>query len=174
MCYCKKHLTPKRLIAASLVLACAENVSANDSSSYLALSAGYGQKSSIYLNGANEITFYPAINIHWQLMYFKDYKVGAHFAGNNDWALRLTDIIWGDFEGELFYSNTKNWGGTIDLDYHYTEDHIVRRPLNGEYIGQLYGLDLNLSYQSKNFAIDYQGINVANRIYWDGAPTTTA
>lgn len=89
-------------------------------------------------------------------------------------ALRLTDIIWGDLEGELFYSNTQDWGGTLDLDYHYTKDHVVRRPLNGDYIGQLYGLDLEVAYQSKLFSAYYQGINVASRIYWDGLPTTTA
>ncbi|MFT4765518.1 MAG: outer membrane protein [Oleispira sp.] len=90
MCYCKKHLTSKHLIAASLLLACAENVSASDSSSHLALGAGYGHKSSIYLDGKDEITFYPAINTHWKLMYFKKYKVGVYFAGNNDWALSLS------------------------------------------------------------------------------------
>lgn len=89
-------------------------------------------------------------------------------------ALRLTDIIWGHFEGELFYSDTKNWGGTIDLDYHYTKDHVVRRPLRGEYIGQLYGFDLDVLWQSKYVDIFYQGTNVASRIYWDGIPTTTA
>ena len=89
-------------------------------------------------------------------------------------ALRLTDIIWGNLEGELFYNNTKDWGGTIDLDYSYSEDHVVRRPLSGEYIGQLYGLDLDVSYKSEYFSAYYQGDNVMSRIYWDGLPTTTA
>ncbi|MEH6449829.1 MAG: hypothetical protein V7765_14230 [Oleispira sp.] len=89
-------------------------------------------------------------------------------------ALRLTDIIWGDLEGELFYSNTQDWGGTLDLDYHYTKDHVVRRPLNGDYIGQLYGLDFEATYQSEYITAYYQGINIASRVYWDGLPTTTA
>lgn len=89
-------------------------------------------------------------------------------------ALRLTNIIWGNFEGELFYSDTKNWGGTIDLNYHYTEDHVARRPLSGDYIGQLYGFDLDVLWQSQYLDVFYQGVNVASRIYWDGVPTTTA
>ena len=89
-------------------------------------------------------------------------------------ALRLDDIIWGGLEGELFYSNTHSWGGTIDLDYGYTEDHVVRRPLEGEYIGQLYGLDLDLNWQGPWLSFDYQGVNLFSRIYWDGLPQTTA
>jgi hypothetical protein len=89
-------------------------------------------------------------------------------------ALRLTDVIWGSFEGQLFYSNTDDWGGTIDLDYLYSEDHVARRPLEGKYIGQLYGLDFDISYQSKYFSAHYKGINVMSRIYWDGVPATTA
>lgn len=88
--------------------------------------------------------------------------------------LRLDDIIWGGLEGELFYSDTNNWGGTIDLDYGYTKDHVVRRPLKGEYLGQLYGLDLDLNWQSPWLSFDYQGINLYSRIYWDGLPQTTA
>jgi len=89
-------------------------------------------------------------------------------------ALRLDDIIWGDFQGELFYNDTKNWGGTIDLDYAYTEDHIVRRPLQGDYLGWLYGLDLEATVDTPWLVLDYQGINVYSRIYWDGVPRTTA
>ena len=89
-------------------------------------------------------------------------------------ALRLDNIIWGEFKGELFYLNADNWGGTIDLDYGYTKDHIVRRPLPGEYIGQLYGFDLDLNWQSPLLSLDYQGINLYSRIYWDGLPQTTA
>jgi len=89
-------------------------------------------------------------------------------------ALRLDDIIWGEFEGELFYSNPDNWGGTIDLNYGYTKDHVVRRPLPGDHIGQLYGLDLDLNWQSPWLTFDYQGINLYSRIYWDGLPQTTA
>jgi len=89
-------------------------------------------------------------------------------------ALRLDNIIWGDFEGSLFYSNTDDWGGTIDLDYGYTKDHIVRRPLSGEYLGWLYGLDLNVVWDSPWLEASYKGINVFSKIYWDGLPTTTA
>ena len=89
-------------------------------------------------------------------------------------ALRLDNIIWGDFQGELFYNDTKNWGGTIDLDYAYTEDHIVRRPLSGDYLGWLYGLDLDVDIATPWFDLDYQGINVYSRIFWQGVPRTTA
>jgi hypothetical protein len=89
-------------------------------------------------------------------------------------ALRLDDIIWGSLEGELFYNDTKNWGGTIDLDYGYTKDHVVRRPLRGEYIGQLYGLDLDMDLTSQWLTVNYQGMNLISRIYWDGLPKTTA
>lgn len=91
-------------------------------------------------------------------------------------ALRLDDVIWGQLDGELFYSNNKTggWGGTIDLDYHYTKDHIVRRPLTGEYLGQLYGLDLDVDVASDWFDLKYRGVNLFTRIYWDGLPTTTA
>ena len=89
-------------------------------------------------------------------------------------ALRLDNIIWGDFEGSLFYSNTDDWGGTINLDYGYTKDHVVRRPLSGEYLGWLYGLDLNVVWDSPWLEASYKGINVFSKIYWDGLPTTTA
>lgn len=89
-------------------------------------------------------------------------------------ALRLDNIIWGDFEGSLFYSNTDDWGGTIDLDYSYTKDYVVRRPLSGEYLGRLYGLDLNVDWDSPWLEASYKGINVFSKIYWDGLPTTTA
>ena len=89
-------------------------------------------------------------------------------------ALRLDNIIWGDFEGNLFYSNTDDWGGTIDLDYSYTKDYVVRRPLSGEYLGRLYGLDLNVDWNSPWLEASYKGINVFSKIYWDGVPTTTA
>ena len=89
-------------------------------------------------------------------------------------ALRLDNIIWGDFEGSLFYSNTDDWGGTINLDYGYTKDHVVRRPLSGEYLGWLYGLDLNVDWDSPWLEASYKGINVFSKIYWEGLPTTTA
>ena len=91
-------------------------------------------------------------------------------------ALRLDEVIWGRFEGELFYSNNKTggWGGTIDLDYHYTEDHVVRRPLTGEYLGQLYGLDFDIDLESEWLDLNYSGVNLFSRIYWDSLPTTTA
>ena len=89
-------------------------------------------------------------------------------------ALRLDDIIWGQFKGELFYSDTDNWGGTIDLEYGYTKDHIVRRPLKGESLGQLYGLDLESEWKSPWLDVIYQGINLFSRVYWDGLPKTKA
>lgn len=89
-------------------------------------------------------------------------------------ALRLDEITWGNLEGELFYSNTEDWGGTIDLDYGYTEDHVVRRPLSGDYIGQLYSFDLEADIDTPWADFDYQGINIYGRIYWDGLPQTTA
>lgn len=89
-------------------------------------------------------------------------------------ALRLDDIIWGNFDGNLYYSNTDDWGGTIDLDYGYTKDHVVRRPLSGEYLGWLYGLDLNVNWNSPWLEASYIGVNVFSEIYWNGLPTTTA
>lgn len=89
-------------------------------------------------------------------------------------ALRLDNITWGKFEGELFYSDTDNWGGTIDLDYGYTTDHIARRSLQGESLGQLYGFDLETEFKSPWIDVSYQGINLFSRIYWDGLPKTKA
>jgi len=89
-------------------------------------------------------------------------------------ALRLDDIIWGGFDGDLYYSSTDDWGGTIDLNYGYTKDHIARRKLPGDYLGWLYGLDLGIDWQSPWLDLKYEGINVLSRIYWDGMPRTTA
>lgn len=90
--------------------------------------------------------------------------------------LRLDEIIWGGFDGNLFYSSPDegDWGGTIHLDYGYTEDSIARRPLKGEYLGWLYGLDLDLAWSNSWIEAKYSGINVFGRIYWDEMPKTTA
>ena len=90
--------------------------------------------------------------------------------------LRLDEIIWGGFDGSLFYSSPDedDWGGTIDLDYGYTKDFIARRPLEGEHLGWLYGLDLDVEWSSPWLEARYSGINVFSRIYWKGMPRTTA
>ena len=89
-------------------------------------------------------------------------------------ALRLDDITWGGLEGELFYTSTDDWGGTIDVDYGYTEDYIARRPLTGDYTGQMYSMDLAVDIETPWIDFDYQGINIYGEIHWDGLPRTTA
>ena len=91
-------------------------------------------------------------------------------------ALRLDEIIWGGFDGSLFYSSPDedDWGGTIDLDYGYTKDFIARRPLQDEHLGWLYGLDLDVEWSSPWLEARYSGTNVFSRIYWKGMPRTTA
>lgn len=91
-------------------------------------------------------------------------------------ALRLDDIIWGGFEGDLYYTSNQDddWGGTIDLDYAYSEDYVARRPLEGKTLGWLYGLDLDIAWSSPWLDAQYQGVNVFSRIYWDDLPKTRA
>jgi hypothetical protein len=89
-------------------------------------------------------------------------------------ALRLDDITWGGLEGELFYTSTDDWGGTIDIDYGYTKDHVARRPLTGDYIGQMYSLDLEADIDTPWIDLDYQGINIYGQIHWDDLPRTSA
>lgn len=90
--------------------------------------------------------------------------------------LRLDEITWGGFDGDLYYSSPKDddWGGEIDLDYGYTKDHIARRPLEGEHLGWLYALDLDIDWVSPWFDAKYSGINVFSRIDWKDMPRTTA
>lgn len=90
--------------------------------------------------------------------------------------LRLDEIIWGGFDGNLFYSSPEDedWGGTIELDYGYTDDSIARRPLNGESLGWLHGLDLDFVWNTPWLNAKYSGVNVFSRIYWDNMPKTTA
>lgn len=90
--------------------------------------------------------------------------------------LRLDEITWGGFDGNLYYSSPKDddWGGEIDLDYGYTKDHIARRPLEGEHLGWLYALDLDVDWASPWFDAKYIGMNVFSRIDWKEMPKTTA
>ena len=90
--------------------------------------------------------------------------------------LRLDEITWGGLDGDLYYSSPKedDWGGEIDLDYGYTKDHIARRPLEGEHLGWLYALDLDIDWVSPWFDVKYSGINVFSRIDWKDMPKTTA
>lgn len=89
-------------------------------------------------------------------------------------ALRLDDITWGDLEGELFYTSRDDWGGTIDVDYGYTEDHIARRPLTENHAGQLYSLDLEADIDTPWVDFDYKGVNIYGQIHWDDLPKTRA
>lgn len=88
--------------------------------------------------------------------------------------LRLFELYWGTLDGDLYYLNANEWGGTVDLSYGYTEDKVVRRELDERSYGDLYALDLRLDYQSDDFDLHYQGYNLLGRIVWDGLPYTDA
>lgn len=85
---------------------------------------------------------------------------------------RLDYLIWGEFDGRLFYRDTKNWGGTINLDYQYSKDFILRRPLENDPKGNMYSVDLDLHYSWGNGNLEYQGRNLYALIDWPRAPHT--
>ena len=82
----------------------------------------------------------------------------------------LDYLIWGEFNGELNYLDNKNWGGTIDLDYRYSKDFVLRRPLEKDPSGNLYSFDLELSGRWHSGQFNYKGRNLWALIDWPDAP----
>lgn len=82
----------------------------------------------------------------------------------------LDYLIWGEFNGELTYLDNKNWGGTIDLDYRYSKDFVLRRPLEKDPSGKLYSFDLEFQMQWHNGEFNYSGRNLYALIDWSDAP----
>jgi outer membrane protein len=90
-----KFLISSHLITISLAIVSPQKIWASDSDfdskdTSLILGAGLIYKSSIYINGKEELSFYPSIDAYWGPVFFSDYKVGSYFAGNNNWALSLS------------------------------------------------------------------------------------
>ena len=88
--------------------------------------------------------------------------------------LKLHRLVWGSLDGELYYQTPNDWGGDVQLDYAYTRDYVVRRPLDGHTYGNLWAMDLNASYQWQDFSWHYQGYNLLAQIHWSDAPYTQA
>lgn len=88
--------------------------------------------------------------------------------------LKLHRLVWGSLSGDLYYQTPGNWGGDVQLDYAYTRDYVVRRPLDGHTYGNLWAMDLNASYRWQNLSWHYQGYNLMAQIHWSDAPYTQA
>ena len=93
--------------------------------------------------------------------------------------LKLNDIIWGSWSGDFSYQSRKVWDINVDVDYHYTEDKLIRRgtapgrPLSpGE--GDMLSLGLELEWRWHNYHMHYQGENLAAQINWKNLPATEA
>jgi len=82
----------------------------------------------------------------------------------------LDYLVWGEFNGELTYLDNKNWGGTIDLDYRYSKDFVLRRPLENDPSGELYSFDLEFKTQWSSGEFNYSGRNLYALIDWPKVP----
>lgn len=105
----------------------------------------------------------------------------AHQWEGNHWSLKpavtwlkLHRLVWGSLSGDLYYQTPDNWGGDVQLDYAYTRDYVVRRPLDGHTYGNLWAMDLTASYQIERLQWHYQGHNLLGQIHWSDAPYTQA
>lgn len=93
--------------------------------------------------------------------------------------LQLDTLIWGRWSGDFSYRSTKDWNLDIDVDYHYTQDKLLRRgkapgrPLPDN-DGELFSLGLNATLQWQAYRLDYLGDNLHARINWTHLPKTEA
>ncbi len=88
--------------------------------------------------------------------------------------LKLHRLVWGTLNGDLYYQSPNHWGGDVALDYAYTRDYVVRRPLDGHTYGNLLELGLEADYRIGRYSIAYQGHNLWAQIRWKNAPATQA
>jgi len=102
-------------------------------------------------------------------------------SGQHQWSLepaltwlKLHRLVWGKLSGDLFYQAPNDWGGDVTLDYGYTRDYVVRRPLDGHTYGNLWAADLTASYRFQRWQWNYQGHNLLARIQWNDLPYTEA
>lgn len=109
---------------------------------------------------------------------YRFHNDSAYIRPHISW-LRLNTITWGHWSGDFSYRSHKDWDLDIDVDYHYTEDKLLRRgkapgrPLvknNGE----LYSLGLEAGFHWRGYTLDYQGDNLHARINWPDLATTDA
>ena len=88
--------------------------------------------------------------------------------------LKLHRLVWGSLAGDLYYQSPDHWGGDVQLDYAYTRDYVVRRPLDGHTYGNLWAMDLSASYAFERLQWHYQSYNLLGQIHWSDAPYTNA
>jgi len=84
--------------------------------------------------------------------------------------ITIDNFIWGELKGNLFYQSQESWGGTIDIDYGYTEDHVAKRPLSKKYKGDMTSFDLSLKAIYPQGEAQYTGINLWNDIDYPDLP----
>lgn len=88
--------------------------------------------------------------------------------------LKVNQTTWGSIKGDIFYKNPDEQGGRIEVDYGYNEDKVLKRPITGNYYGDLYALGLAFAWHKEEYAIRYRGENLWAEIHWKDLPYTEA
>ncbi|MEK9765731.1 MAG: hypothetical protein VW274_04565, partial [Thalassolituus sp.] len=88
--------------------------------------------------------------------------------------LLIDRIIWGTVKGDIRYTTPEEWGGRLDIEYGYTKDPVLRRPLERPYYGDLYAFGIQADWSYQNYSINYRGENLLAQIYWKDLPYTYA
>lgn len=84
----------------------------------------------------------------------------------------LTD---GRLGGQTQFLEGGRYSGQLELDYLYVDDIIFDRPLNGDFHGNGYVLDLALEYRPTESAVLYARTrDLVGRIYWEEVPRTVS
>lgn len=88
--------------------------------------------------------------------------------------LKVNRSTWGRIKGDVFYQNPDEQGGRLEVDYGYTEDKVLKRPLAQNYYGDLYALGLALEWQKGVYDVYYRGENLLAELHWQNLPYTDA
>lgn len=123
---------------------------------------------------------YP-LELEAQHLFGHGLKIGYTRAVSDDLTLGVSlayiagrELIDGDAYGEVTTDDQASFSGAAFVDYHYSEDVLLHRPVD-EPRGHGYSVDVRARWQAtERLALQVAAYDVLNAIYWRDAPYTSA